>query len=135
MSDQPITYAADRKYTETHEWAKMEGDVAVIGITDFAQSHLGDIVYVELKPVGTSVQAHEEFGNIDSVKASSPLYTPLSGKIEAINTELGNSPVLVNQDPYGAGWMIKVRPSNSAELSKLLDAATYQKKTEAEETH
>ncbi len=135
MSDQPITYKTDRKYLESHEWAKQEGDLIVIGVSDYAQNQLGDVVFVELPVVGKEAQAGKAFGVVESVKAASDLNSPVSGKIVAINENLASDPALVNQDAFGGGWMIKVKPSNSAELGKLLDAATYQKKIESGELH
>lgn len=133
MSEKKIVYPADRKYSESHEWVKMEGDLAVIGISDYAQDQLGDVVFVELPAIGTPVEAGKAFGVIESVKAASDLFAPISGKVEAINAELQTSPELVNKDALGVGWLIKVRPSNLAELDRLLDAATYQQKIEAGE--
>ncbi len=135
MSDKTITYAAGNKYAESHEWVKMEGDLAVIGISDFAQNQLGDIVFVELPAVGTTIEATKTFGVVESVKAASDLFAPISGKVEATNAQLAQSPETVNKDPFGSGWMIKVRPSNPGEMSKLLDAAAYQKKIESGELH
>ncbi len=130
-----INYPADRKYSETHEWVKMEGDLAVIGITDYAQDQLGDVVFVELPAVGAAFNAGAAFGVVESVKAASDLFTPLGGKVEAVNEKLTNAPEIVNQDPFGEGWMFKLRPSNPSEVDRLLDAATYQKKIEAGELH
>lgn len=135
MSDKKINYASDRKYAESHEWVKLEGDLAVIGISDYAQDQLGDVVFVELPAVGATVEAGKAFGVVESVKAASDVFAPISGKVEAINELLGTAPETVNKDSLGEGWFIKVRPSNSAELNKLLDAATYQKKIEAGEIH
>lgn len=135
MSDKPIVYATDRQYAESHEWVKLEGDLAVIGISDYAQDQLGDVVFVELPAVGATVEAGKAFGVVESVKAASDVYAPISGKVEAINEKLMTAPETVNQDANGAGWFIRVRPSNSAEMNKLLDAATYQKKIEAGEIH
>lgn len=135
MSDKPITFADDRKYTLSHEWAKQEGEFVVIGISDYAQNQLGDIVFVELPAVGTTIAAGKAFAVVESVKAASDLFAPISGKVEAINEKLTESPEMINQDALGAGWMIKVRPSHPAEMDKLLDAAAYQKKIAAGETH
>lgn len=135
MSDKPITYKTDRKYAESHEWVKLEGDLVVIGISDYAQNQLGDIVFVELPPIGKEVQAGKAFGVVESVKAASDLFAPVSGKVAAINDALGFDPALVNTDAFGAGWMIKIKPSDPADTNKLLDAATYQKKIEAGELH
>ena len=135
MSDQPITYKTDRKYLESHEWAKPEGDVIVIGVSDYAQNQLGDVVFVELPAIGKEIAAGKAFGVVESVKAASDLNAPVSGKVVAINDALASDPALVNRDAFGGGWMIKVKPSNPAEHGKLLDAAAYQKKIEAGELH
>ncbi|MBI5304682.1 MAG: glycine cleavage system protein GcvH [Chloroflexi bacterium] len=135
MSDKQINYAADRKYAESHEWVKLEGDLAVIGISDYAQDQLGDVVFVELPSVGAMLTAGKNLGVVESVKAASDVFAPISGKVEAINDALKDSPETVNKDALGAGWFVKIRPSNAAEMDKLLDAATYQKKIEAGEIH
>ena len=135
MSDKKINYAADRKYTESHEWVKMEGDLALIGVSDYAQDQLGDVVFVELPAVGATITAGKAFGVVESVKAASDVNAPISGKVEAINEKLQSAPETVNQDALGSGWFIKVRPSNPGEMNKLLDATTYQKKIEAGEIH
>jgi glycine cleavage system H protein len=135
MSDQPVTFKPDCKYLESHEWAKQEGDVIVIGVSDYAQNQLGDVVFVELPAVGKDVQAGKAFGVVESVKAASDLNAPVSGKVVAVNENLSGDPALVNKDAFGSGWLIKVKPSNAAELGKLLDAAMYQKKIEAGELH
>ncbi|HEX9077101.1 MAG TPA: glycine cleavage system protein GcvH [Anaerolineae bacterium] len=135
MSDKKINYAADRKYAQSHEWVKMEGDLAVIGVSDYAQDQLGDIVFVELPAVGTAVEGGKAFGVVESVKAASDLFSPVSGTVEATNDKLAESPELVNKDPLGEGWIIKVRLGNPSQLDSLLDAATYQKKIEAGEIH
>jgi glycine cleavage system H protein len=135
VSDKPVIYKTDCKYAESHEWAKQEGDLIVIGVSDYAQNQLGDVVFVELPAVGKDVQAGKAFGVVESVKAASDLNAPVSGKVVANNDKLTNDPALVNQDAFGGGWMIKVKPSNAAELTTLLDAATYQKKIEAGELH
>ncbi len=114
-------------YTKDHEWARVEGETATIGITDYAQSELGDIVYVELPEVGDTVKQGESFGTIEAVKAVSDLYAPLSGEVIEVNTKLEDSPELVNQDPYGSGWMIKVKISNPKEVESLLSKADYEK--------
>lgn len=135
MSDKKINYAADRKYAQSHEWVKMEGDLAVIGISDYAQDQLGDVVFVELPSVGTSVEGGKAFGVVESVKAASDLFSPVSGTVEATNDKLAESPELVNKDPLGEGWIIKVHLSNASQLDSLLDAATYEKKIETGEIH
>ena len=120
-----MPYPASLKYTKEHEWLSVEGNLGTIGITDYAQSTLGDIVFVELPKVGDSVKAHETFGSVESVKAVSDLYSPISGTVTAINEELAKSPDKVNEDAYSA-WMLKVELSNPAELDSLLDAAAYE---------
>lgn len=120
-----MPYPASLKYTNEHEWLSVEGNLGTIGITDYAQSTLGDIVFVELPKVGDSVKAHETFGSVESVKAVSDLYSPISGTVTAINEELAKSPDKVNEDAYSA-WMLKVELSNPAELDSLLDAAAYE---------
>ena len=133
MSDKIINYPADLKYSESHEWVRKEGDLAVIGVSDYAQDQLGDIVFVELPAVGATFDAGAAFGVVESVKAASDLFTPLSGKVEAINDQLVKAPELVNKDPFGEAWMIKLRPTDRAELDELLDAATYRNKIESGE--
>ena len=116
---------AELKYTKDHEWVKLEGDIATIGITEFAQSELGDIVYVEVETVGETLAQEEVFGSVEAVKTVSDLFLPMSGEIIELNEALEDNPELVNNDPYGAGWMVKVRVSNTSELDDLLDAAAY----------
>ncbi len=135
MSDKQPTFAADRKYAQSHEWVKMEGELAVIGISDYAQNQLGDVVFVELPAIGSAVTAGATFGVVESVKAASDLFAPISGKVEAANEQLALAPDTVNKDAFGGGWMIKVRPSNLPELEKLMDAATYKGKIESGELH
>jgi glycine cleavage system H protein len=120
------------KYSKDHEWIKVEGKTAVIGVTDYAQDQLGDVVYVEIPPVGKELKASEEFGVVESVKSVSSLYSPVSGKVTEANTVLSEQPTDVNQDPYGKAWIIKVELSNPAELDALLSAADYQKHIEAQ---
>jgi glycine cleavage system H protein len=110
---------------ESHEWVRVEGDEGVIGISDYAQSELNDVVYVELPEVGDTLEKGEEFGTVESVKAASEMYTPVSGEVIAVNEELEDSPELVNQDPFGVGWMIRVRLIAPGELEELLDAEAY----------
>lgn len=116
----------DYKYTKDHEWAKMAGSSATVGITDYAQEQLGDIVYVELPPVGEALERSKPFGVIESVKAASDLYAPLSGEVIEVNEELVEHPELVNQDPYGKGWMIRVEASDPSELEGLMNAEKYE---------
>ena len=121
---------AELKYTKDHEWVKLEGDIATIGITDFAQSELGDIVYVEVETVGETMAQEEVFGSVEAVKTVSDLFLPMSGEIIEFNDALEANPELVNNDPYGAGWMVKVRVADAAEFAALLDAEAY-----AQEVH
>jgi glycine cleavage system H protein len=117
---------AELKYTKDHEWVKIDGNIATVGITDFAQSELGDIVYVEIETEGEELNSEEVFGSVEAVKTVSDLFMPLSGKIIEFNTELESDPEAVNKDPYGKGWMIKIEVSNTAEFDNLLDAAAYE---------
>ncbi|MEJ2049823.1 MAG: glycine cleavage system protein GcvH [Calditrichota bacterium] len=114
------------KYTKDHEWTKIEGDTAIIGITDFAQSELGDIVYVELPEVGAQTKQGESFGTIEAVKAVSDLFAPLTGEVLEVNSELSDKPEVINKDPYGDGWIIKIKLSDKGELEKLLDKSKYE---------
>jgi glycine cleavage system H protein len=116
---------AELKYTKDHEWVKLEGDIATIGITEFAQSELGDIVYVEVETVGENMAQEEVFGSVEAVKTVSDLFLPMSGEIIEFNEALEANPELVNNDPYGDGWMVKVRVSNTIEYDALLDATAY----------
>lgn len=117
---------AELKYTKDHEWVKIEGDIATVGITEFAQSELGDIVYVEIETVGESIDQEEVFGSVEAVKTVSDLFMPLSGEILEFNENLEANPELVNSDPYGEGWMIKVKISDASQIDSLLDAAAYE---------
>ena len=114
------------KYSKDHEWVKVDGNIAVIGITDFAQSQLGDIVFVDIQTEGEDLEAGEVFGAIEAVKTVADGLMPVSGKVIEVNAELEGAPESVNSDPYGAGWMIKVEMSNPAEVDDLLDAAAYE---------
>jgi glycine cleavage system H protein len=113
------------KYTKDHEWVSVDGDIATIGITDFAQSELGDIVYVEIETEGETLDHEEVFGSVEAVKTVSDLFMPVSGEIIEFNGDLDKDPELVNSDPYGKGWMIKVKMTNASEVDSLLDAAGY----------
>jgi glycine cleavage system H protein len=113
------------KYTKDHEWVRVEGDVAVIGITDFAQQELGDIVYVEIETVGETLEKEEVFGSVEAVKTVSDLFMPLSGEVLELNENLDANPELVNTDPYNDGWMVKVKISDQSELDDLLDSDAY----------
>ena len=116
---------ADLRYTKDHEWVKVDTDIATIGITDFAQKELGDIVYVEIETEGEEVGEGEVFGTVEAVKTVTDLFMPLSGTVSEINPDLEDSPEQVNSDPYGAGWMIKIQISDQAEIDKLLSADQY----------
>jgi glycine cleavage system H protein len=120
-----MAYPTDRKYTNDHEWIRVSGDTADVGITDYAQRQLGDVVYVELPDVGKRMTAGEAFGSIESVKAVSELFAPLSGEVIEVNPHLKNHPEIVNSDPHGS-WMVRVRLSDSAAGESLLDAAAYE---------
>jgi glycine cleavage system H protein len=115
----------DRRYTEEHEWVKLDGDLAVVGITNFAQDQLGDVVYVELPKVGDRVEAAKSFGVIESVKTASDLFAPVSGVVEAVNPALTGGPEQVNDSPYEAGWLIKVKPDNPSDIDALMTAQQY----------
>lgn len=125
-----MNFPPDLKYTKTHEWIRIEGDTATLGITDYAQGELGDVVFLELPQAGRVLKPEESFGTIEAVKAVSDLFSPLSGEVTAANAQLSGSPELVNKDPYGQGWMVKLKFSNAAELSGLLDVAAYEKLTQ-----
>ncbi len=116
----------DLKYTEDHEWIRLEGDQATIGITDYAQGELGDVVYVDLPAQGDSFNKQDVFGTIEAVKAASDLYCPVSGEIVEINEQVADAPETINKDPYGAGWMIKVKVSDASEIDDLMDAEGYE---------
>ena len=122
-----MEFPKELKYTKDHEWVKINGDEAIIGITEFAQSELGDIVFVEIETVGDTLNAHEVFGTVEAVKTVSDLFLPISGEIIEKNPELESNPQLVNTDPYGKGWMIKVKMNNHADLDNLLSADDYTK--------
>ena len=120
-----MNFPENLKYTKDHEWILVTGDTGSVGITEHAQGELGDVVFVELPAAGKALKQHESFGTIEAVKAVSDLYAPVSGTVLEVNPELSRLPDLVNKDPYGKGWMIKLKISNPAELSNLLDAAGY----------
>ena len=119
-------YPKDRRYTKEHEWMDVKGDLATIGITDHAQHELGDVVFVELPKPGAKVETGKSFGTVESVKAVSEIYAPAAGEVIEANGELQNAPEKINSDPHGAAWLIKVRLTNAAELSGLMDAAAYE---------
>jgi len=119
-------YPTNLRYTKEHEWVNTEGGVATIGITDYAQSELGDVVFVELPKVGTKLETGKSFGNVESVKAVSEIYAPAAGEVTSANAELANKPELLNSDPHGAGWLVKVKLASPAEVNGLMDAAAYE---------
>jgi glycine cleavage system H protein len=120
-----MNFPDNLKYTKDHEWIKLEGNTATIGITDFAQGELGDIVYVEIETVGKSLDAEAIFGTVEAVKTVSDLFLPVAGTITEVNPALVNQPELVNSDPYGEGWMVKMIVNNAADVAALMDAAAY----------
>jgi glycine cleavage system H protein len=120
-----MNFPENLKYTKEHEWIRVEGDLAVIGVTDFAQGELGDIVFVEIETQGQTLSKDATFGTVEAVKTVSDLFMPVSGEITEVNSALEANPELVNQDPYNGGWMIKVRMSDASEVSGLLDVAAY----------
>ena len=120
---------ADLRYTKDHEWVRVDGDTATIGVTDFAAHQLGDVVFVDLPAVGKVVEQFATFGVVESVKAVSDLYAPVSGEVVGVNGELASNPELVNSDPFGGGWMLRVRVSDAMQIDGLLDAAAYEQLT------
>jgi len=122
-----VTQPENLLYSKEHEWVKVDGDTAMIGITDYAQNSLGDIVYVELPRVGKQIEQFGNIGVVESVKAVSDLFTPVSGEVVAVNDALESDPAAVNRDPYGAGWLIKVKVKDAAERNNLLSASEYEK--------
>jgi glycine cleavage system H protein len=120
-----MNFPAELKYTKDHEWIRIEGDEAVIGITEFAQSELGDIVFVDINTVGQAVDREAVFGTVEAVKTVSDLFMPVSGTVMAVNEGLSDDPAAVNNDPYGAGWMVRIKVAKAAELDELLTAAQY----------
>ena len=120
-----MNFPENLRYTKDHEWIRMEGDEAIIGITDFAQHELGDIVYVEIETVGQQLKAGDVFGTVEAVKTVSDLYLPVAGTVTEINPRLNANPELVNTDPYGDGWMVKMKLANASDAEGLMDAAAY----------
>ena len=120
-----MNFPSNLRYTKDHEWIKLDGNVATIGITDYAQRELGDIVYVEVETIGKSLKAGEIFGTVEAVKTVSDLFLPVDGTITELNAALANSPESVNSDPYGEGWMIKMTVNNPADVEALMDATAY----------
>jgi len=122
-----MAYPANYRYTNQHEWVDVKGDIGSVGITDYAQHELGDVVFVELPRAGTKVTAGKSFGTVESVKAVSEIYSPVSGEVTEANLELQNTPDKINSDPHGAAWLIRVRLANPAEVKALMDAKAYEK--------
>ena len=120
-------YPEDFYYTKDHEWVKVEGDEALVGITDFAQKQLGDVVYVELPEVGTELEFHQSLGVIESVKAVSDMYSPIAGKVAAVNEGLNDAPEQVNEDPHGQGWIVRLKVKDAADIEKLMSVDEYEK--------
>ena len=120
-------YPNDYRYSKDHEWVKVEGDTATIGITEFAQKQLGDVVYVELPAVGKTLDVHQTIGVVESVKAVSDVYSPIGGEVLAVNEDLNNTPETLNQDPHGKGWIIRLRLKNTGDLEALMAAVDYEK--------
>lgn len=127
-----MEFPKDLKYTKEHEWVRLDGNIATVGITDYAQDSLGDVVYVELPPEGGAVTKNEPFGVVESVKAVSDLYSPVSGSVAEVNDAIVDSPEAINEDPYGDAWMIKVEVSGKGDLADLMTAEDYQKFIEEE---
>ena len=128
-----MNFPKELKYTKDHEWARVEGGSAVVGITDYAQNKLGSIVFVELPSTGKSFQKGKTLATVDSVKAAAEVYAPVSGQVEAVNESLADHPEMINQDPYGEGWMVRLKMSDSADLDGLLSSEAYQAFVEEEE--
>ena len=124
-----MNFPENLKYTKEHEWILVDGDTGTVGITEYAQGELGDVVFVELPAVGKAVKQGDAFGTIEAVKAVSDFYAPVSGSVVEVNQELAQTPEIVNKDPYGKGWMVKIRVGNPAELSSLLNAHAYKELT------
>jgi glycine cleavage system H protein len=122
-----MAYPTNYRYSKEHEWIEAKGDAATIGITDYAQQELGDVVFVELPAAGTKLTAGKTFGSVESVKAVSEIYAPASGEVVSPNAELQNKPEAINSDPHGAGWLVKIKLANAADLNGLMDAAAYEK--------
>ena len=122
-----MAYPTNFRYTKEHEWVDLEGGVATIGITDYAQSELGDVVFVELPKIGAKLEAGKSFGNVESVKAVSEIYAPAAGEVTAANEELAKAPEWLNSDPHGKGWLIKVKLASAADVGVLMDATAYEK--------
>ncbi len=126
-----MEYPANLRYTKDHEWIRLEGDIATVGITDFAQGELGDIVFVDIPTQGETLAAEEVFGSVEAVKTVSDLYLPIDGEVIEVNPAIDNQPDLVNSDPYGQGWMVRVKVASVADVEALLDSDAYRKLTGA----
>lgn len=135
MTDTTMAYPKEYRYSREHEWIALQGSEAKIGITDFAQHQLGDIVFVELPAVGAALVAGQAFGTVESVKAVSEVFSPISGKVIAVNTELAGAPEKLNQDPQGGAWLIRASVSDAGPVAQLMDAAAYEKFVSEEESH
>jgi glycine cleavage system H protein len=127
-------YPSEYYYSQDHEWVKVEGDTATVGITEFAQKQLGDVVYIELPAIGADLDVHQTIGVVESVKAVSDVYSPVAGKVLAVNEALNDAPETLNQDPHGKGWIIKLKVKDKADLEKLMNASDYEKFLEGRET-
>jgi glycine cleavage system H protein len=126
-----MEYPTSLRYTKDHEWIRLEGDIATVGITDFAQGELGDIVFVDIPTQGETLAAEEVFGSVEAVKTVSDLYLPIDGEVIEVNPAIDNQPDLVNTDPYGQGWMVRVKVANAADVEALMDSDAYRKLTGA----
>lgn len=126
-------YPEDFFFAESHEWIKIEGGVGTVGITDFAQKQLGDVVYVELPEIGAELDFHQSFGVVESVKAVSDIYSPIAGEVVEVNSELNDNPELLNEDPHGKGWIMRIKVKDESELQKLMTATDYEKFQESQE--
>ena len=120
-----MDFKSDVKYSQEHEWVKMEGEAAIVGVSDFAQGELSDIIYVDVNSAGKTLNKDAVFGSLEAVKTVSDLFMPISGEVVEFNSELENSPELINSDPFGKGWIVKIKPSDVSELDTLMDVATY----------
>ena len=125
-----MSYPEDLRYTAEHEWARREGDVVTVGVTSYATDQLGDVVFVELPEVGRKLEALKPFGVVEAVKTVSDLYAPIAGEVVEVNGALGDDPAVVNREPYGSGWMVRIKPSDPGGLAKLLSSADYAKHVE-----
>jgi len=121
-----MAYPTDYRYTKEHEWVRVQGDAATVGITDYAQHELGDVVYVEMPKPGTKLNAGQSFGTVESVKAVSDIYAPVSGEVTEVNAALSSAPETINKDPHGAAWLVKLKLSNPSEVAKLMNAEAYE---------